>query len=208
MSRNSHQTAIKLLKQYLSDKYEWYDMSSHENLHKLQVDWIELCSNPNPEVIDILKNNPDKIYFYYHYEPNGRWWEKTKEICEIIFVPIPTHIGNKELKKVAHKSDILRMKILKQYGGIYLDIDTICIRNYQDLLYNKFVIANEITDSGRNMELCNAIMMCEPNCSFINDWWNHYEKFFNPDGWQEASTILPYEISKVNTKNSSQKNRE
>jgi len=143
-------------------------------------------------------NNPNKIYFHCHYEPKGQWWHKTKELVDLIKVDIPTHIGNKELKKVAHKSDILRMKILKQYGGIYLDIDTICIRNYQDLLYNKFVIANEITDSGRNMGLCNAIMMCEPNCSFINDWWTHYEKFFNPDGWQEASTILPYEISKVN----------
>ncbi len=141
-------------------------------------------------------NNPDKIYFYYHYEPQGHWWEKTKELCETVKVPIPTHIGAKEIKKIAHKSDILRLVKLKELGGVYLDIDTICVRPYTDLLYNKFVIANEITESGKNMGLCNAIMMSEPNGTFINNWINNYETFFEPDGWQEASTFLPWEIAK------------
>jgi hypothetical protein len=26
-----------------------------------------------------LINKPDKILFFYHYEPKGIWWEKTKE---------------------------------------------------------------------------------------------------------------------------------
>lgn len=145
-----------------------------------------------------LINNPDKIYFYYHYEPKGHWWEKTKELCEPVLVSIPTHIGAKELKQIAHKSDVLRIMKLKELGGVYLDIDTICVRSYKDLLYNKFVIANEITESGKNMGLCNAIMMSEPNSSFINDWIGNYETFFNPDGWQEASTILPWELAKQN----------
>lgn len=141
-------------------------------------------------------NNPDKIYFYYHYEPKGYWWEKTKAICETVFVSIPTHIGAKELKKTAHKSDILRIMKLQELGGIYLDIDTICVRPYTHLLDNKFVIANEITESGKNMGLCNAIMMSEPGSSFICNWINNYETFFEPDGWQEASTLLPWEIAK------------
>ena len=110
-----------------------------------------------------LINNPDKIYFHYNYEPIGPWWEKTKLLCDLIKVDIPTHIGAKELKKVANKSDVVRMQILQKYGGIYLDIDTICIRSYKDLLYNKFVIAKEITESGKIMGLCNGIMMCEAN---------------------------------------------
>ncbi len=145
-----------------------------------------------------LINNPDKIYFHYHYEPKGYWWDKTKVLVDLIKIDVPTHIGNKPIKKVAHKSDIARMMALKKYGGVYLDIDTICIRSYKDLLHNKFVIANEITESGKNMGLCNAIMMSEPESSFINDWWNNYENFFNPDGWQEASTMLPLKVSELN----------
>jgi len=64
LSRNPHPTAIKLLKKYLKNRNEWYDMSSYENLHKLQIDWMELCSNPNPEVIDILKDNRSRISWY------------------------------------------------------------------------------------------------------------------------------------------------
>ena len=25
-----------------------------------------------------LVNNPDNIFFYYHYEPHGKWWDKIK----------------------------------------------------------------------------------------------------------------------------------
>lgn len=145
-------------------------------------------------------NNPDKIYFYYHHEPKGKWWQKTKEICEIVYVDVPTHIGSKELKKIAHKADALRMTKLKEIGGVYLDMDTICVKSYVHLLQNKFVIANEITESGKNMGLCNAIMMSEPNGSFIVDWLNQYEAHFEPDGWQEASTILPWKLSKEDDK--------
>jgi predicted O-linked N-acetylglucosamine transferase (SPINDLY family) len=141
-------------------------------------------------------NNPDKIYMYYHDEPSGQWWKKTKELCEPVFVEVPTHIGSKELKKIAHKSDILRIMKLKEIGGIYLDMDTICVKPYAHLLHNKFVIANETTESGKNMGLCNAIMMTEPNGTFIVDWFNQYEEHFNPDGWQEASMVLPLNLSK------------
>lgn len=141
-------------------------------------------------------NRPDKIYFHYHYEPKGKWWEKTKELVEMVKWEIPTHIGQKVIKKVAHRSDILRLKILFIYGGIYLDIDTICVKPWNDLLNNKFVIGNEITDSGRNMGLCNAIMMSEKNNEFVKIWLYYYEQVFNPDGWQESSTFLPNEISK------------
>ena len=143
-------------------------------------------------------NKPNKIYFHYHYEPKGVWWEKTKELVDMIKVEIPKYIGKKEIKKTAHKSDILRLNILKEYGGIYLDIDTICSRPYKDLLYNKFVIANEINASGGNMGLCNAIMMSEPNSSFINQWLSLYEECFHPDGWGEASIKLPQLLSQVN----------
>jgi len=146
-----------------------------------------------------LINNPEKIYFHYHFEPKGQWWYKTKELVDHIKIDVPLNIGKKQLKKVAHKSDVARMQILKKYGGIYLDIDTICIRSYKDFLHNKFFIANEITESGKIMGLCNAIMGTEPDGSFITEWWDNYEEYFVTDGWQEASTHLPFILSKKNT---------
>jgi hypothetical protein len=143
-------------------------------------------------------NYQDKIFFHYHFEPFGKWWDKTKVLVDLIRVKIPTHLGEKELKKVAHKSDVLRINVLKEYGGIYLDIDTICVKPYARLLSNNMVMGVEITDSRKFLGLCNAIMFSKPNSSFITEWVSQYEQHFNPDGWQESSTILPFEISKTN----------
>ena len=36
-----------------------------------------------------IVNGPDKIYFYYHYEPYGKWWNRLKEKIPIIIFEIP-----------------------------------------------------------------------------------------------------------------------
>ncbi len=166
--------------------FVWFDQQKEEFLFVYYVAVLS-CK---------VVNNPDKIYLYYHHEPRGHWWKKTKALCEPVFVDVPTHIGSKELKKVQHRADVVRITKLKEMGGVYLDMDTICVKPYAHLLHHKFVIGNEVTESGKNMGLCNAIMMTEPNGAFIVDWFNQYEQHFEPDGWQEASTVLPLNLSK------------
>lgn len=141
-----------------------------------------------------LVNNPDKINFYYHFEPKGEWWEKLKEIptVELHQVDIPNKIGDKPIKKVAHKADKLRMDLLLEHGGIYLDIDTICVKPYHHFLKEKVVLGEQIPLPG----ICNAIMMTEPKTEFFKIWLDNYEENFNPDGWDESSIFLPLEISK------------
>ena len=140
-------------------------------------------------------NNPN-IYFYYHFEPYGEWWEKLKQIPNIKFIKvnIPTHIGKKTIKKVAHKADWLRMNLLYKYGGIYLDIDTICVKPWENLLLNHDVVLGE-EDNNNVPTICNAIMYSKPKSAFFNKWLNLYEKYFVSDGWGEASLQLPHILS-------------
>ena len=137
--------------------------------------------------------NPDKIYFWYHYEPHGKWWDKVKNILELKKVNIPIYIGIKKIIKIAHKADIIRMEKLLEYGGIYLDIDTVTVKSIDHLLNEDFVICKE-----KNYGLCNAIMMSKKNSKFLKEWWDNYEKVFKSDGWNEASIIYPYKLSKTN----------
>jgi len=44
---------------------------------------------------------------------------------------------------LAQKTDIIRMIILKEHGGIYVDLDTICVGNFDDLLEHSFFIGEE-----------------------------------------------------------------
>lgn len=141
-----------------------------------------------------LINNPDIIYFYYHYEPYGTWWDKLKLIPNIKFVKIeiPTHIGNKEIKKTAHKADWIRMIMLYNKGGVYLDIDTICVTPWKHLLSKDVVLGKEFPNG-----ICNAIMFTKSKSEFFKLWLDNYENIFNPDGWREASIILPEKLSNM-----------
>lgn len=139
-------------------------------------------------------NNPEKIYFYYHHEPYGEWWDKLKIIpnIELEKIEMPTHIGKKEIKKTAHKADWVRMNMLYNRGGIYLDIDTICVRPWKHLLVHDVVMGKEVPNG-----LCNAIMFTKPKSEFFKIWLDKYEKNFNPNGWREASIVLPEVLSKI-----------
>jgi hypothetical protein len=139
-----------------------------------------------------LVNNPDKIYFYYHYEPYGKWWELIKPHIILEKIDVPTHIGSKPVLKTANKADIVRMNKLYERGGVYFDIDTISIRPYAELLKYNCVLGWEV----ENERTCNAIMFTEPNSKFFTIWLEQYEKHFVPEGWIEACNILPGTLAK------------
>ena len=141
-------------------------------------------------------NNPDKIFFYYHNEPFGKWWKETKKIPNIILekIEIPRYIGSKEIILIPHKADWARMNILFNRGGIYLDIDTICVKPWKHLLNNDVVLGKQTGHIG----ICNAIMFTKPKTAFFKLWLDEYEKWFNPYGWNESSIDLPYYLSKNN----------
>ena len=140
-----------------------------------------------------IVNKPDIIYFYYYYEPYGKWYNMVKKIPNIVFekVKMPFRVGKKSIDKVAHKADALRMVMLYERGGIYLDIDTICVKPWKSLLNNSVVMGKE-----HPRGLCNAIMMTEAKSKFFDIWLAKYEYYFCPEGWGEASVLLPELISK------------
>tara|TARA_Y100000817_G_scaffold308744_1_gene296916 strand:- start:622 stop:1470 length:849 start_codon:yes stop_codon:yes gene_type:complete len=140
-------------------------------------------------------NSPDRIYFYYHYEPYGKWWKKLKKIPNIILekVDLPTHFGKKKILHFAHLADKIRMDVLYEKGGIYMDIDTISYKPYKHLLNQDTVLAYEHKPN----TICNAVMMTKPYSRFFRQWTAGYESKFNPQGWGEASIYFPAEIHKM-----------
>lgn len=144
----------------------------------------------------ILVNNPVRITFSYSTEPQGYWWDKLKQIERIEFykVPLPTHFGKKEIIQPQHRADKLRIEILKEHGGVYLDTDTICVKPYTDMLQYKYAMG--IQDE--NETLCNAVILSEPNAEFLSLWQDPYEDWFIPTGWEEGCVRLPMAVAKDN----------
>lgn len=168
-------------------------------------------------------NRPDKMILHYQYEPTGEWFDKARPYLELNKVVAPTEIHGRPLLHVAHQADIIRLRVLYEQGGIYLDLDTISKRPMDDLLQHHFVIAKEYMppvyytfwDRVKNMVrlgrpaalyesrkiygLCNAVMLSEPGSTFVSLWLDSYRTFRSKgkdEYWVEHSVKIPYELSK------------
>ena len=141
-----------------------------------------------------LINNPDKIYFHYSHEPTGEWWDKTKKIVELNYVDSPKKLGNKRIHNLAHKADKVRLEVLKEFGGVYFDIDTISVSPYKHLLKHKCVMGTEKELFGKPVRLCNAVIFAEPKSAFIEKWIKRSFEFFNPESWASYAVEAPSEL--------------
>ena len=140
----------------------------------------------------LLVNKPDAIYFHYQHRPTGPWWDEIESMVVPIQRTPRDHIGTQRLAHYAHKSDVMRLEILLEQGGIYLDIDTLCLKPWHALLDHRFVIGEESERS-----CSNAVMMSAPGSEFVRQWLELYPSSFKEGEWSETSCLLPRLLSKV-----------
>ncbi|MCX6160252.1 MAG: glycosyltransferase [Ignavibacteriae bacterium] len=142
-------------------------------------------------------NKPEKIYFYLNTEPSGEWWERAKEIVEVKHISPPTEVFGRTLYHPAHKSDVARIYILIENGGIYLDFDIICKKSFMPLLNFNYVMGKQ--GKYRKMGLCNGVILSEKNAEFLKLWLEEYRNFRSKGHdkyWVESSTEKPLMLSK------------
>lgn len=133
--------------------------------------------------------NPDIIFFHYEYEPNGYWWEKAKTLVKMNKIKAPTSIFGNPIKNYQHMTDVLRLELLKQYGGIYLDIDVITLNSFKELLHFKNVMGIE-----PSVGLCNAVILAQRDSDFISKWYDTYRSY-RQDIWNYYSIQIPLKIA-------------
>jgi len=152
-------------------------------------------------------NRPEKIFFYYHHEPYGPYWDAIRPRLTLEQVSLNPfveayHYSESTLSpfRYAHHSDFVRLEKLVERGGVYADIDTLFLNPIPKTLFEKsFVIGCEgfipdpkTGDSVRS--LCNAFMMCEPFAEFGRLWLERMA--INFDGsWSNHSTLLPQRLA-------------
>lgn len=142
-------------------------------------------------------NRPERVIFHYHYMPYGQWWDRIRPELELrrvegeSFVTGSARYDEHNEGRVirflnltyAHQSDFLRLKILRDEGGIYADIDSLFVRPYPGSWYQSdFLIGEEApVPDGRGLlqpSLCNALMFSRPASRFARRWLAlSYEEF-------------------------------
>lgn len=56
-------------------------------------------------------------------EPHGVWWAAIRDKFVVNNIQFPNEVYGRPIIEFAHRSDILRILILEDMGGIYLDSD-------------------------------------------------------------------------------------
>ena len=151
-------------------------------------------------------NAPVTIFFHYIHEPRGYWFEQA-----LAFITLKQHEHFVEhegscLAHHAHKADVLRLQVLHEYGGIYMDIDTVSLRPWDPLLNKEFVMGWQDSSShhtvreGKRYGLCNAAMVSAKGSRFAKLWLRSYA-YFRSNGrdrfWDEHSVILPANLTEA-----------
>ena len=96
-------------------------------------------------------------------------------------------------------SDVIRLQVLMEYGGIYTDMDTISVKPYTNLLNNDFVLGEQ--GVGGSEGLCPAVIMSEKDSVFSRHWLYGFKDSFKggapgTDGWCVHSVNYPLHLSK------------
>lgn len=139
----------------------------------------------------ILVNRPERVTVWIHHEPTGTWWDQVRELVEC--QPIDDYATYHEVPRehYAHRADVARLRILYEHGGIYLDLDTLCLRPLGDLRRHACVMGWE--DAERKL-LCNAIILAEPRSEFVAKMLEA-QRDFQPGMWGEISVARNGELA-------------
>ena len=122
-------------------------------------------------------------------QPSGLLFDLLRSLIQLRIVDEPHAVFGREIIRVQHKVDVLRLQILIEHGGIYLDLDTICIQSFDKFLKEKVVMGRE-----SELGLCNCVIISPSNSDFLKRWYNEYRNFHN-DQWNEFSVLLPMKLA-------------
>ena len=141
---------------------------------------------------------PKEINIWLNDEPEGEWWELTKPLVKLNFINPPTEIFGIPITQPAHKSDVIRLQVLLEYGGIYADTDTIFVKSFNDILNNKFVLGQQGVNGCEG--LCPAVILSEKNSTFGQQWLAGFKNHFKggppgSDTWCTHSVQYPRYLS-------------
>ncbi len=144
-----------------------------------------------------LTNNPEKIFLYITIDPTGPYLERlVSEIPNLELTRIDdfTEFMGNPVPYFTHKTDIIRLQKLIEFGGVYLDLDTITLKNLQIFRrYSKFVTCLE-DDSWR---LGSAVLLAEKGSEFAKKCLEFYKDFRSTgrdEYFVEIVQEKPYEL--------------
>ncbi|XP_060568267.1 uncharacterized protein LOC132726878 [Ruditapes philippinarum] len=120
--------------------------------------------------------NPCLIIFHGDTLPNGRYWDFIVNISpNLIHLQRerPEFVFGQRFGHNEHSGDIMRIEALLQYGGIYMDTDTVLVRPIDELRQYACVMSTQLRRLG------SAFILAEKNATFLQKWMDGYRYKYN-----------------------------
>lgn len=145
-------------------------------------------------------NKPIKIYVYVDEEPNTKWWNAIKRYIEVEKIVRPEVFRGVKVEYPQYMADILRLEILMERGGVYLDLDTIVLKDMSQLLENRATVFSNLDDKEPNnlskiKTISNGFLAFQRNDPFLKEWYYQIHKYVgNREDWGKGGVVLGKDI--------------
>ena len=140
--------------------------------------------------------NPALILVHTDCPPNGIYWDLFKGAAgsklKVVRKSPPVEIFGKKVEVVEHQSDVARLQILLQVGGMYFDTDLLVLKNLDHLRREHDIVLGE----GSHISLANAGILANENSWFLKRWFQEYQSF-NDEKWGISSVQTPMALSRL-----------
>ncbi|XP_021918799.1 uncharacterized protein LOC110829414 isoform X2 [Zootermopsis nevadensis] len=147
-------------------------------------------------VLAAFKNQqPEKIIFHTNViEFTGTHWIKIRDtlgsVLEIRNITLPNEIFGQKFSKnfhLWHASDVTRIRILMEHGGIFVDNDSYIVRSLDP--FRKYEMAIGITDGNKTGT---QVLIANKDARFLKLWLELYRDY-KPDDWYYNAGEKPVE---------------
>jgi hypothetical protein len=125
-------------------------------------------------LLSMLVKQPTCLLYVHSFEtPIGPFWDILESTGRIRLHFWERNVSIHDIQPIIsfHKSDIIRLKALQRFGGIYLDLDVVLARTVDPLRTNKFVLGQ----TGHQKEICNAVILSTTDSEFLTRWIEEYK---------------------------------
>ncbi len=142
---------------------------------------------------------PEVILFHTNIEPTGEYWDKVLALPSF-------HVVKKEytlcfndhlLKTPVTKpgpSNIDRLTVLSESGGIYLDLDVIALRSFDPLRRFPCTVGTESSKDYKEHIVCGGVVICSRQSQFLHYWRQSFIDDYRPETWGYNSGRIPTRI--------------
>ena len=135
---------------------------------------------------------PQKIFVWHNSPPCGKWWDEVLQripSVELMQIDLPNSVFGRTIRVLEHKTDVLRITLVLRYGGIYIDLDVIALKSWDQLLFYDTTLGAE----NPNL-LGSGVILSVKGAKFMKLWYDSY-RAFNDRLWNFNCCRVPMLIA-------------